>query len=150
MSPLTPPASYQEPEVNVLLELGANCCYLLSRTADTKKRTSRSGSDFVGINSIGRPAYRRQARWTQNPQRIMASFHVYAIRSLKRNYIYVGLTNNPQRRIEEHNKGKERTTRPYRPFRTLLVECFDSRPGARKREKFLKTGTGKEYLRSIP
>jgi putative endonuclease len=79
----------------------------------------------------------------------MNCFYVYAIKSSKRNYIYVGLTSNPQRRIEEHNRGKERTTRSYAPFRTLLIESFDSRLEARSREKHLKTGIGKEYLRSI-
>jgi putative endonuclease len=76
--------------------------------------------------------------------------YVYAIKSFKRNYLYVGLTENPQRRIEEHNGGKERTTRPYAPFRTVTAERFISRPGARKREKYLKTGIGREYLKSIP
>jgi putative endonuclease len=80
----------------------------------------------------------------------MNHYYVYAIKSFKRNYIYVGLTNNPQRRIEEHNRGKERTTRSYAPFRTLLVERFISRPEARKREKYLKTGIGRKYLKSIP
>ena len=34
-------------------------------------------------------------------------FYVYAIKSIKYNYIYVGLSNNYKRRIDEHNKGKE-------------------------------------------
>ncbi|MGA9365470.1 MAG: GIY-YIG nuclease family protein [Bacteroidota bacterium] len=79
----------------------------------------------------------------------MDCFYVYAIKSCKRNYIYVGLTSNPQRRIEEHSRGKERTTRSYAPFRTLLVERYNSRLEARKREKYLKTGIGKDRLRSI-
>jgi putative endonuclease len=79
----------------------------------------------------------------------MNPYYVYAIKSSKRNYIYVGLTENPERRIEQHNGGKEETTRPYAPFRTLLVERFISRPEARKREKYLKTGIGREYLKSI-
>jgi putative endonuclease len=80
----------------------------------------------------------------------MSCYYVYAIKSCERKYIYVGLTSNPQRRIEEHNRGKERTTRSYAPFRTLLVERFISRPEARKREKYLKTGIGREHLKSIP
>ena len=37
------------------------------------------------------------------------NWFVYCLDSQRRNYVYVGLTNNPQRRIEEHNRGKERT-----------------------------------------
>ncbi|HDH34504.1 MAG TPA: GIY-YIG nuclease family protein, partial [Nitrospirae bacterium] len=49
-------------------------------------------------------------------------FYTYAIKSEDKNYIYVGLTNNPDRRITEHNNKKERTTRSYAPFKTILIE----------------------------
>ncbi len=76
-------------------------------------------------------------------------YYVYAISSLKRNYIYVGLTDNLDRRISQHNKGYERTTRPYYPFKLILVEKFETRIDARKREKYLKSGVGKEHLRKL-
>ncbi|RJQ31628.1 GIY-YIG nuclease family protein [Candidatus Parcubacteria bacterium] len=76
-------------------------------------------------------------------------YYVYAIKSLNRNYLYVGLTNNPERRINQHNEGRERTTRTYAPFRTLIVENFSTRVDARNREKYLKSGIGKEYLKSL-
>jgi len=41
-------------------------------------------------------------------------FWVYAISSLNRNYIYVGLTSDLESRIARHNKGYEKTTKPYR------------------------------------
>ncbi|WKN43585.1 GIY-YIG nuclease family protein [Tunicatimonas pelagia] len=76
-------------------------------------------------------------------------FYVYAISSLKRNYIYVGLTNNLDRRLGEHNKGHNRTTKPYAPFAVILSESYPTRAGARKREKQLKSGSGKEYLKKL-
>ena len=76
-------------------------------------------------------------------------FYTYAIKSKERNYIYVGLTNNPDRRIIEHNNKKERTTRPYAPFKTILIEEHENRAVARKREKYLKSGIGKEFLKSL-
>ena len=76
-------------------------------------------------------------------------FFVYAIVSLNRNYIYVGMTNDVDRRLSEHNRGYNRTTKPYAPFKLLTVESFPSRAEARKREKYLKSGIGKEYLRSL-
>ena len=76
-------------------------------------------------------------------------FYVYAIKSLKKNYIYVGLTANTERRIAEHNEKKEKTTRSYAPFETILTEVYDTRIEARKREKYLKSGAGKEYLKSL-
>lgn len=74
-------------------------------------------------------------------------FFVYAIRSLRRSYIYVGLTDNPERRIGQHNAGYEKTTRPYAPFDILLIEPYLTRSEARAREKYLKSGMGKEQLK---
>jgi putative endonuclease len=76
-------------------------------------------------------------------------YFVYAISSITRNYVYVGLTDNPERRIMQHNLGYERTTKPYRPFKVILIESFPSRIEARAREKYLKTSSGKRYLRSL-
>ena len=75
-------------------------------------------------------------------------FYVYALMSLSRNYIYVGMTDNVERRFHEHQSGKNRTTKPYRPFKIILVESFQTRLMARNREKYLKSGIGKEFLKS--
>ncbi|MEJ2196724.1 MAG: GIY-YIG nuclease family protein, partial [Ignavibacteriaceae bacterium] len=64
---------------------------------------------------------------------------VYAITSLKRNYIYVSMTQNLTERFNRHNKGYERTTKPYRPFKLIYSEKFSSRKEARAREKYLKS-----------
>jgi putative endonuclease len=74
-------------------------------------------------------------------------FEVYIIKSLNKNYIYVGLTNNLSRRIKEHNQGKEKTTRSYAPFKLIHAEKLPSRPAARNREKYLKSGCGKEWIK---
>jgi len=73
--------------------------------------------------------------------------YVYSIQSINRNYVYVGLTYNVPKRFQQHNEGKERTTAPYRPFEIILVESYPTRLEARKREKYLKTGSGKEWLK---
>jgi putative endonuclease len=76
-------------------------------------------------------------------------YHVYAIKSLSRNYIYVGMTNDLQRRMHEHQSGANKTTAPYRPFILFYTETFSTRHEARRREKFLKSGAGKEFLRQL-
>ena len=74
---------------------------------------------------------------------------VYALKSIHRNYIYVGLTSSLPRRIAEHNNGHEKTTRSYAPFKLIYSEKAVDRPAARLREKYFKSGAGKEYLRSL-
>jgi putative endonuclease len=74
---------------------------------------------------------------------------VYAINSQVKNYIYVGMTSNLSRRLVQHNNGHERTTKPYRPFQLIFTQSFPDRNAARVREKYLKSGVGKEFLRSL-
>jgi putative endonuclease len=79
----------------------------------------------------------------------MKEYFVYAISSIERNYIYIGMTDNPDRRFLEHNSGKGRATKPYAPFRMIYLEKVGTREEARKREKYLKSGVGREFLRNI-
>ncbi|MDD7884737.1 GIY-YIG nuclease family protein [Flavivirga sp. 57AJ16] len=76
-------------------------------------------------------------------------FYVYAISSLNKNYIYVGLTQNLEARIERHNQKREKTTRAYVTFQLIYSEQTETRIEARKREKYWKSGIGKEKLRLI-
>ena len=76
-------------------------------------------------------------------------YYVYAIKSLTRNYIYVGITNNLVRRFDEHNSGRNKTTKPYSPFRLIYTEEVATREKAREREKYFKGGSGKEFLKVL-
>ena len=76
-------------------------------------------------------------------------FTVYSIKSFDRNYIYVGLTNNIERRFNEHQKGQNKTTSPYKPFLLIYQEVFLTRIEARKKEIYLKSGSGKEFLKQL-
>ena len=74
---------------------------------------------------------------------------VYAISSLNHNYIYVGMTQDIEARIKRHNDGRERTTRFYKPFKLINSEVCKTRLEARVREKYWKSGIGKEKLRKL-
>ncbi|MBA4746268.1 MAG: GIY-YIG nuclease family protein [Muricauda sp.] len=76
-------------------------------------------------------------------------FYTYALNSLERNYIYVGITSDIERRVKEHNLGKNKTTRPYRPFVLIFKKEFKTRLEARVEEKKLKSGYGKEFLKNL-
>ena len=60
------------------------------------------------------------------------------------------MTKNLEERVERLNSGIERTTKPYRPFKLIYNEKLDvDGPEARKKEKYWKSGIGKEKLRNI-
>ncbi len=73
-------------------------------------------------------------------------YYVYAIKSLIRIYIYVGLTEMVERRVGQHNKGENRSTKAYKPFKLIYTETFETRVEAREKEKYLKSGIGKNFL----
>ncbi|TYA75033.1 GIY-YIG nuclease family protein [Seonamhaeicola marinus] len=72
---------------------------------------------------------------------------VYVLRSEKDGRFYVGMTSNIERRLEEHNKGRTKSTKGYRPWKLFFFERFDTRLEARKREKYLKSGYGKQWIK---
>nr|WP_299342527.1 GIY-YIG nuclease family protein [Allomuricauda sp.] len=74
---------------------------------------------------------------------------MYAISSFDFNYIYVGMTSNMEERLNRHNRGWEQTTKPYAPFKLIYSENCDNRDLGRKREKYWKSGVGKEKLRKL-
>src|SRR5689334_7001660 len=74
-------------------------------------------------------------------------FCVYVIRSDKDGRFYVGMSSDLERRIKEHNAGKTFSTKGYRPWKLFFVEKYLSRDEARSREKFLKGGSGKEFIK---
>ncbi len=76
-------------------------------------------------------------------------YFVYCLKSEDRNYIYVGITENIERRFNEHQLGKNKTTKPYRPFVLFYSIAFESRIAARQKEIELKSGAGKEFLKSM-
>ena len=59
----------------------------------------------------------------------------------------MGISSNVERRLNEHNTGNNKTTKPYRPFDLLLKEGYPTRIEARNREKYLKSGSGKEWIK---
>jgi len=61
--------------------------------------------------------------------------------------LYIGHTNNLVERIRDHNEGLARVTRKRRPFKLLYYEASNNLKGAMSREKSLKTGFGRAYLK---
>ena len=74
---------------------------------------------------------------------------VYAIESKVNADIYVGISKDADLRLKEHNGGKNRYTKGLIPWITLYRELQLDWEAARKREKYLKSGVGKEFLKSL-
>jgi putative endonuclease len=77
-------------------------------------------------------------------------FTVYVLYSEKHNKIYVGMTSNLEQRFLSHNElGKKGWTIRFRPWLILYTEEYKEKSTALKREKQLKSGQGREFIRSL-
>lgn len=74
-------------------------------------------------------------------------FYTYIIKSTKDGKIYVGHTNDLRKRVAQHNSGKVESTRTRAPFKLLYYEACNILIDAIMREKQLKTGFGRAYLK---
>ena len=73
-------------------------------------------------------------------------YFIYVIRSESSGKLYKGQTDNLNRRIDAHNKGLSKYTNKRGPWKLVYSEEYDTRSEALKREKFLKSGKGREFL----
>jgi len=73
--------------------------------------------------------------------------YVYVIESLNDQTRYTGIAIDPISRLKEHNAGKNRFTKGHRPWRIIFTEQYPDWEAARKREKYLKSDAGKNWLK---
>ena len=76
-------------------------------------------------------------------------YFVYVLFSKSYNQHYVGSTQDLEKRIWAHNEGLSRFTKGRRPWRLVYKEEYQTRGDAMKREKFLKSGQGREFIKRL-
>ncbi len=75
-------------------------------------------------------------------------YYVYILQSEKDGNFYTGYTKDLRERLKLHNEGKVSSTKNRRPFNLIYFEgCFNQQDATR-REKYLKSGNGKIYLKN--
>ena len=73
---------------------------------------------------------------------------VYILRTIKTPpRYYVGVTADIEHRLESHNAGLSPHAAEHRPWRKLVVIEFDEEHPALQFERYLKTGSGREFAR---
>lgn len=89
-----------------------------------------------------RPACRQAGRYSD----IVKVFFTYIIRSEKDGEFYTGITTDIKTRLQEHNSSKSSTpsTKSRSGFRLVYYEAHKSRTEARERERFWKSGYGRD------
>ncbi len=75
--------------------------------------------------------------------------YVYVLRSLSHDEKYIGFTHDLRKRITEHNKGLNKSTKPYLPWDIIYYEAHSSELDGRRREKYLKSTNGRQALNKM-
>ena len=75
-------------------------------------------------------------------------YYVYLLISEKDGNFYTGLTADLKRRFEEHNRGLVNSTKNRLPLKLIYYEACLNETDARRRERYIKSGMGKKYLKN--
>ena len=60
---------------------------------------------------------------------------------------YIGLSDDPQRRLGEHNAGQSIHTNKFRPWKLKVSIAFDDPAKAIAFERYLKSGSGRAFAK---
>ena len=75
--------------------------------------------------------------------------YVYFLKSSKDGKCYIGRANNLRQRISKHNAGKVPSTKYRLPLKLIYYEAFLSEQDAQNKEKFYKTGWGRNHIKKF-
>jgi len=74
--------------------------------------------------------------------------YVYVLRSeVDKARYYVGETSDLEKRLRQHNEGKSTYTKRYVPWSVETYIAFSDKALAKQFEEYLKSGSGKTFLR---
>lgn len=74
---------------------------------------------------------------------------MYILFSSTLNKYYVGSTTDLNRRVAEHNRGKEKFTKTGIPWLLAYSETFEELKQARQREKYIKKMKSKIFIERL-
>jgi putative endonuclease len=74
--------------------------------------------------------------------------YTYVLQSEKDKKWYTGCSSDLKQRLKEHNSGKVFATKNRGPFKIMYYEACHNEKDAFARERYLKSGQGKRYLKN--
>ena len=74
-------------------------------------------------------------------------YYTYLLESQKDLGGYIGYTNDLKKRFLEHSHGKVASTKNRLPIKLIYYEAYLHRLDAKKREQFLKSGSGRKFIK---
>lgn len=75
-------------------------------------------------------------------------FYVYVLRSESDSGFYIGFSNNLRARLKQHQAGENFATSYRGPWKLIYYEAYLHQEDALGRERYLKSGSGRRFLRA--
>ncbi len=75
-------------------------------------------------------------------------YYTYILISKKTGNFYTGATTDLRKRVTEHNNGLVSSTKYKRPLELIYFEACLNKDDAFRRERYLKSGMGKRYIKN--
>lgn len=79
----------------------------------------------------------------------MKFYYIYVLFNQQKNFIYIGFTEDLRKRVISHNKGENKSTKPYTPLELIHYEAYRSIKDTKRRELYLKSNKGKTTLKTM-
>ncbi len=74
-------------------------------------------------------------------------YYVYVLQSTVADKTYIGRSAHHDERFKAHNAGRGGWPKHYRPWTRVLLQEYPDRASAGKRERYLKSGWGRKWLK---
>lgn len=76
-------------------------------------------------------------------------YYVYILQSIKCKRRYIGSTQDIKNRLEHHNRGSNKSTKPYKPYALVYSQAFETKREALIKERQLKSYKGGNELKKL-
>jgi len=76
-------------------------------------------------------------------------YYTYVLASIDYQMLYIGYSENVQKRLASHNAKENTATKPYAPYELVFYEAFLNKRDALNREVYLKSGWGRRSLNKM-
>ena len=75
-------------------------------------------------------------------------YYIYILKN-KQGKLYIGFSTDLKLRLQKHNSGSVKSTKPYRPWKLIFYEAYISKIDAKRREQYLKTAKGRTTIKTM-
>jgi putative endonuclease len=76
-------------------------------------------------------------------------FYLYVLQSIQTGKYYIGSCKDLTARLKKHNSGNVKSTKPYKPWKIIYSQVYNTRAQAMNREKYLKSLKKRSALEKV-